>query len=79
MKKGELVSYGVYRAICLGSERIREDFNEEGSGGLFVPQIRIVIVKSRPRPTGVFRELGLHHVGKQIWADRKLVKRIELE
>lgn len=74
MKKGELVSYGVYQAICLGAERLKENYNEEGFGGLFVPQIKIVVLKDSPRQTHTHS-----YVGKQMWVDRKRVKRIVLK
>ena len=74
MKKGDLISYGAYQAISLGAERLREDFTVDGLGGLFVPQIKIIILRDNPSQAPFFT-----HVGKQMWVDRKLVRRISYE
>ena len=75
MKKGELVSYGAYQAISIGAERLREDFTHEGLGGLFVPQVKIIILKDSPARAPAQPS----NVGKQMWVDRKHVKRIVLK
>jgi len=72
-KKGDLLLYGKYRAIFLGAERLLEDIDEHGLGGLFRPQVKIVIC-SMPDNS----ESWWLNVGDQKWVDRKLVKKLYL-
>tara|TARA_Y100000310_G_C20409241_1_gene681132 strand:- start:318 stop:548 length:231 start_codon:yes stop_codon:yes gene_type:complete len=74
LKKGDLVSYGAYQAICLGGERLHEKFDDEGMGGLYVPQIRIAILRDSPSQAHRFSYVGSH-----MWVDRKRVQRITYE
>ena len=70
MKRGDLLTYGAYHVIFLGAERLREKFDVEGHGGLFVPQIKVVIASNSPSYAAAHT-----CVGKQMWVDSKLVKR----
>jgi hypothetical protein len=70
-KKGDLISYGAYQAIYLGADRLTEKFDDEGFGGLFVPQIKIAILKNSPSQAHAFSYVGSH-----MWVDRRLVKRL---
>ena len=73
MKKGELLVVGNYLVIYLGRDRLKEKFDDEGFGGLFVPQARVVISQARlPQST-----LGSRwRVGNEMWIDRKRLKRM---
>ena len=70
-KRGDLVSYGACQAIYLGLERLKEKFDDEGLGGLFVPQIKIAIVRDSASQAHAFSCIGRH-----AWVDRKLVKQL---
>ena len=70
MKRGDLVFLGFGAlGTVLGGERLREDFDENGYGGLFVPQIKILVTKEDDRRPRIYK------LGQSRWIDRKRVGR----
>ena len=80
-KKGDLVQVqGGCHAIFLGGERLKEDFDENGYGGLFIPEVHLLIVKDSPNWNLVRSNNSKCHsrVGKKMWVQRKYVRGLRL-
>ena len=71
MKKGTLCRWGGGAVLWLGAERLKEKLDDEGMGGLFVPQMRIVIAN-----TEVWVCRRNFPPGKKMWVDSKDVSRV---
>ena len=74
MKKGDLVTFSGFKAQYLGFERLKETLDENGIGGCWVPQVRVMILGSMPE----FLEArkGRECYGVQRWVARKYIRRL---
>ena len=67
LSKGDLLHYGKHLVINLGLERTREMHDDEGYGGLFVPQVKVAFVSEGPT------------WGKHCWVERRHLKKVDRE
>lgn len=73
MKKNDLVTYNGYLVVCLGGERLRETFDEHGHGGMYVPQMKVMVLGTVP-PGG--RLPASHSRGTIRWVRRNNLKKL---